>query len=70
MTGFMYVIGACYGCGRTFTFNAEKVPSLTIEGTRQPFCQTCIDIANPIREANGLDPIVPLPGAYEPQEVY
>ncbi len=21
--------------------------------------------ANPIREANGLDPIVPLPGAYE-----
>lgn len=65
----MYVIGACYGCKRPFSFNADLVPSLTIKGHREPFCRPCIDAANPVRVAKGLPPIVPAEGAYEPQEV-
>jgi hypothetical protein len=67
--GYMYVIGNCFGCGNRFTFNADKVPSIPINGVREPVCATCVERANPMREANGLAPIVVLPGAYEPEEV-
>lgn len=67
--GFLYVLGECYRCGRLFTFNADRVPSLTVDGERVPFCRACVDAVNPIRISKGLDPIVPLPGAYEPEEV-
>jgi hypothetical protein len=69
MSGYVYVYGACIGCGRYFYFSAERVPSLRINGAREPVCQACVDRVNPRRVANGLDPIVPLPGAYEPGEV-
>lgn len=67
--GFMFVIGNCFGCGTRFSFNADKVPSIPINGKREPICETCVERANPQRVANGLAPIVPLPGAYEPAEV-
>jgi hypothetical protein len=67
--GYMYVIGNCFGCGNRFTFNADKVPSIPINGVREPVCANCVERANLMREANGLDPIVVLPGAYEPEEV-
>jgi hypothetical protein len=67
--GFMFVVGACYGCKRPFSFNADKVPSIRINGEREPICQSCVDRVNPQRVANGLEPIVPLPGAYEAEEV-
>ena len=60
------VMGECHGCQQIFTFNPHRVPSLTVGGTRVPFCRDCIDRANIKRIANGLDPIVPLPGAYDP----
>lgn len=66
---WMYVMGACYGCKRPFYFNADLVPSLRVNGHREPFCQSCIDAANPARIAKKLPPIVPVEGAYEPQEV-
>lgn len=62
----MYVIGNCFGCGKTFTFNPYKVPSIRYEGTKREVCATCIAIANLKRVANGLDPIEISPGAYEP----
>lgn len=65
MTGYMFVLGTCYGCGRSFTFNPERVPSIRNE----PICRYCVEVANPIRIQNGLNPIVILPGAYEAQEV-
>jgi hypothetical protein len=65
----MYVLGECIGCHRVFTFNADRVPSLTVNGTREPICIDCVHRVNPRRVANGLAPIVPLPGAYEPEEV-
>jgi hypothetical protein len=58
-------IGICVGCKQTFTFNPVRVPSVTINGTREPFCGSCVARANPVRIANGLDPIVPLPDAYQ-----
>jgi hypothetical protein len=65
---WMSAMGECYGCKRIFSFNADLVPSLKVDGVRQPICQDCVDRANVKRKLNGLDPITPLPGAYEPQE--
>lgn len=63
--GVYFVMGPCVACKRVFSFNPHKVPSIRIQGKREPICQACIDLVNPEREKKGLDPIVPLPGAYE-----
>jgi hypothetical protein len=42
-----------------------RVPSIRINGTREPICLACVTTVNPRREANGLPPIVPAPDAYE-----
>jgi hypothetical protein len=66
--GYMLAIGPCIGCGQTFSFNPELVPSSSaVTGKREPICRDCVDRLNPIRIRNGFQPIVPLPGAYEPQ---
>jgi hypothetical protein len=66
--GYYLAMGPCIGCGRVFSFNPDKVPSSSaVTGKREPLCQACVDRLNPIRIKNGLQPIVPLPGAYEPQ---
>jgi hypothetical protein len=56
----------CAGCGRLFSYNPVRVPSIRIKGTREPICRVCIDRVNPTREANGLPPIAPAADAYEP----
>lgn len=66
--GVYFVMGPCAGCGQVFTFNPHKVPSIRIQGKREPICKGCIDRANPEREKKGLDPIEILPGAYEPAD--
>lgn len=67
--GYMFVISFCFGCGRPFHFNADLVPSILVDGVREPICGRCVEAANPIREERGLEPIVVLPGAYEPEEM-
>ena len=64
--GYVLATSNCYCCKRIFNFNPMLVPSLTVDGVKEPFCQSCVERANPTRVANGLSPIVPLPGAYEP----
>lgn len=64
--GYILAHGACIGCNRLFAFNPHKVPSIPIKGTREPICQACVDIVNPRRVANGLEPIKPARDAYEP----
>ena len=59
-------MAACVSCGRTFGFNPVCVPSILINGTRQAICRDCIEIANPRRIANGLEPVEIHPEAYEP----
>lgn len=64
--GLPYAIcmGPCFGCGRMFTFHPDKVPSIEVEGVKQPICRACVERVNPVREEHGLAPIVPLPNAY------
>lgn len=65
---YVYCIGTCYTCKGIFSFNPDLVPSIVIEGTREPVCLNCIETANPKRVANGLPRIEILPGAYDPEE--
>lgn len=66
--GYFMVHGYCYGCGQPFMFNAERVPSIRVDGSREPICRNCVEHANPLRAANGLDPIIIHPDSYEPSE--
>lgn len=62
--GYALATSTCYGCGRLFSYNPVRVPSIRINGSREPICGDCISRANPKRVANGLDPIVPHRDAY------
>jgi NAD-dependent SIR2 family protein deacetylase len=64
--GYAMATSACIGCGRVFSYNPVRVPSMTVKGSREPICRGCVEIVNPRRIANGLAPIVPHPEAYEP----
>jgi hypothetical protein len=64
--GFVLCTAACAGCGRFFPFNPNKVPSIIVDGVKEPVCKPCIDAANPKRVAAGLQPFVIQPDAYEP----
>jgi hypothetical protein len=64
--GYAMCHSSCIGCGQLMAYNPMRVPSVTIEGVRQPICRNCVERVNPLRKANGLMPIVPLPDAYEP----
>jgi hypothetical protein len=63
--GYVVCFAPCINCRRPFGFNPNLVPSVRINGEREPICQGCVGLANPIRIAHGLDPIVILPGAYD-----
>jgi len=66
--GYVMVTGYCVCCNKLFSFNPNKVPSIRIDGSREPICKICVDRVNPTRKKHGLDPIVPLPDAYEPAD--
>lgn len=63
--GYALAMGTCFACHQPFTFNPVRVPSIRINGSREPICQSCVEKANPMRIANGLKPIVPAPDAYD-----
>ena len=63
--GYVFALSACCGCGRLFTYSPVRVPSVMVNGTREPICEDCVRVANPRRIANGLEPIPVLPGAYD-----
>ncbi len=66
MSGYVICTGVCYGCKQLFTFNPLYVPSLTIDGVREPFCRACIERANIIRKDKGMPPLEIHPKGYEP----
>lgn len=72
--GYVFVLGTCYGCGKTFTFNPNRVPSTRDEkGERQPLCRTCVEYVNRERVKAGMEPFTIPPDAYEPmreEELY
>ena len=64
--GYALMFGTCIGCKKPFGFNPNRVPSIRVDGQREPVCLECVSLANPERIARGLEPIVPHPQAYEP----
>jgi hypothetical protein len=65
--GFVFAMGACLCCGKTFSFNPHKVPSSSaVTGRREPICRGCFDAINTKRKAQGLPPFELQPDAYEP----
>jgi len=72
--GYAFVIGECYTCGKTFTFNPVRVPSTPDErGVKQPICRGCMEYINREREKMGKPPFTIPTDAYEPvaeEELY
>ena len=67
--GYVICYGECIGCHRLFGFNPLRVPSCSaVTGHREQICRDCVNRVNPTRIKNGLEPIVPLPDAYEPAD--
>lgn len=64
MPGYVVVVGTCYSCSKTFSFNPVRVPSIPVQGVKEPVCKECVDKVNPIRITNGLEPITYSSDAY------
>ncbi len=65
MTEYVTVYGFCCGCGSLISFHPNKVPSIRVNGTKEPVCRNCIEAANAQRVAEGGEPFVIDPDAYE-----
>jgi hypothetical protein len=63
--GYVTAMGCCVVCRKLFSFNPMRVPSITVNGTKEPVCAECVELANPERIKNGLPPIIPAPDAYD-----
>jgi hypothetical protein len=48
--GYATMMGFCIACGKPISFHPHKVPSLMIDGKRQPICEGCAN------RWNGLHP--------------
>jgi len=64
--GYAICFAPCCACKRPFGFNPNKVPSIRVNGVKEPVCRTCIELANPQRKAMGLPEFAINPDAYEP----
>lgn len=77
--GVLFAFGRCWSCGRSFTFDPDRVPSIPIDPVtnrpsdmggipervvKQPICRGCVEAANENRRREGRPLIVVLPGAY------
>lgn len=64
--GYALAIGACFACGKTFSFNPVKVPSFRDKnGEKQPVCRDCMTLVNEKRKEKGLPPFEIPADAYE-----
>jgi len=55
----------CINCGTPMTCNPVKVPSITVNGSREPLCEVCFNKWNVIhRTSKGLPPVALDPEAY------
>lgn len=65
---FMLCHGPCINCGRIFSYNPNRVPSIRIDGHREAVCEPCMTRANDTRIQNGLEPHHIDSDAYAPEE--
>ncbi len=63
--GYALCTGHCAACGRLFMFNPVRVPSVRINGEREPVCETCMRAANVERRRRNLEPFDIPSDAYE-----
>jgi hypothetical protein len=63
--GYAFMVGNCISCKALITFNPVRVPSLTINGVKEPLCENCFNEWNRIhRTSKGLPPVPLQPDAY------
>ena len=68
MMGYMIAYGLCVGCKLLISFNPDYVPSIRVNGSREPLCVRCFDLWNRVHRVDrGLEPLALHPMAYEPQ---
>lgn len=66
---YMFVVGSCINCKKTISFNPNYVPSIRVNGEKEPLCKNCFDGWNQIhRISKNLAPVEIHPQAYEPEE--
>jgi hypothetical protein len=65
--GYAICFDECCGCHKFFGFNPHRVPSIRVNGNREPVCGDCVTKANKLRKDKGI-PLFPEPHpeAYEP----
>lgn len=68
MMGWMLASSHCIGCRMIFSYNPNRVPSILVNGEREPVCRSCVEAANPERIKKGLEPFTIRADAYEPEE--
>ena len=67
--GYMTCMGPCAACNKIFAFNPYRVPSMLINGVKEPICRECVERYNEMRIEHGLS-IFNIPeGAYEAEEI-
>lgn len=64
--GFVFATGLCHSCRCLFSFNPHRVPSLRVNGVREPICLACMTAANKLRIERGEPPHPIHPDAYIP----
>jgi hypothetical protein len=62
---YMFAIGDCAACGNRMGFNPDRVPSIRVNGKREPLCRSCAERWGEIHH----QPVNIHPHAYEPEEV-
>lgn len=63
--GYMFAIGDCAACGNRMGYNPNHVPSIRVNGVREPLCRFCAEKWGEIHNQT----VVIHPDAYEPEEV-
>ena len=65
--GYCIVFASCAACKAPLMCNPTRVPSIRVNGVKQPICERCFNRWNEIhRTSKGLPPEPLLDGAYEP----
>ena len=52
--GFVFVMGHCLICKQPFSFNPNRVPSIRVDGEKEPICQPCYEWAQAKRKEEGV----------------
>jgi hypothetical protein len=65
--GYVFCYGSCVNCERPISFHPHKVPSIRLNGQREPLCVQCFNKWNHVqRVSKGLAPVSLDPEAYGP----